>query len=95
MQEMAMISIDEVRDLAHQLCKTADGKSIVLIQAALMYAYLAVSGVVDDLPEDEIGDCVAAMISQGLGALPPVMNAVLKMTPEERKLATMPVQGTS
>lgn len=95
MPNIATVSFDKVRDLCHEVCRVLAGNDIAECQAAVVLAYIEVAGALTDIPKEHVPDYATAMISQGLSALPPVINAVREMTPEDLKLATMPIQGTS
>ncbi len=95
MVELAVVQYDEVRELARRICQEMNGSRIPDVQAALILAYAVVAGALDDLSDKEVPQYASAMISQGLSVLPPVINEVRTMTPEQLKLATMPVRGTS
>lgn len=95
MSEIANIDLDEARDMAYKLCQSMDSKPIPTVQAALMLAYVTVAGALDDIPKEHKVQYMIAMIQQGMQAIPPVVEAIRKMEPEQIDLITLPVQGTS
>lgn len=95
MPQLTSVAFDEVREITRKICREVSGNDIAVVQAALVFAYVIVADACHDIPEELKNDYAMAMISQGLSALPPVIEAVREMEPEQLKLAMMPVQGTS
>ncbi len=94
--ELAAVNFDDVRKLALRICRELDGTPMPLFQAAVVFAYIVSTEILKGVPvKEEQSTYASAMISQIMSALPPVIEDVIRMTPEELALATMPVKGTS